>query len=236
MAFFSNMRPSMIGAYDDELVIWHYPSGYPNGVIGRDSILDMQHGQRNPERHPDMPKVVKNKTGHVYFAGSFRVEFVWKDGQFEEKEVDDYIALINQFHSPNGYFDVTKDMANNKMILRIANTNPSIPEWRGYVIPWLLGTDVVAVYNDSEESEFLCITRLNGTFPLYTFEQRSIEPGETITVERPDCSKCYIIAIKDLMSGEKTLTGKKVYNLVNDTLTLTNNGSERVLILRYYRS
>jgi hypothetical protein len=237
MAFFTNHKnPDLIGVYDDELMVSHFLPNNNGKIIGRDSLENTHHSGGIPQFHPTLPKVIKNTSGHIYINGTFKVEFKWAAGEVTEQDMDDYIDLLSQYNVPIGFFDVTKDVANNTLVVSMTDPAPSIPEWSDYLVPWLPSAPKATLTNTSNDSEFLCIARLNNTFSDYTFSQRTIESGSTLSVDRPTCSVCYIIFTKDVSVNGKTLAKNKAYKLTSESLQVTNAGSNRALVLRYYRN
>jgi hypothetical protein len=235
MPLFSNHNPSLIGVYDNELSVSYFPPGNEGKVIGRDTLKNVHHSGGSPERHPTLTNVIRNTAGHVYIAGTFRIEFVWPAGDVTEREMDDYIDLIDSYKVPKGYFDVSKDFENNMIVVDMTQPNPPVTEWSSYLVPWLPAAPKVSLYNTSQDSEFICVTRLNGTYNDYTFDHRTIEVGDTLRVDRPKSSVCYVIFTQDVM-GSKRLISKKAYKLSSDEISITNDGTERVSVLRYYKA
>lgn len=236
MAFFSSFLPQLIGIYDNELVVSYFPQGNNGRVLGRTVLDNVHHSNGRPVIHPTLLKVIKNTSGHIYINGTFKVEFEWPVGEITEQDMDDYINLLSQHNVPAGLFDVTKDVTNNTLVVTMTEPTPTIAVWSDYLVPWLPGAPKVTLTNTSDDSEFLCVTRLNSTHLDFTFDQRTIESGNTLYLDRPACSKCFVIFTKDVSVNGKTLAKYKAYKLTSESLQVTNVGSDRALVLRYYRN
>jgi len=235
MSLFSNHTPTLVGVYDNELSVSYFPPNNDGKVIGRNSLENVHHSSGKPQSHPTLNNVIRNTAGHVYIAGTFRIEFQWDRGDVTEQEMDDYIDLVATYKLPAGFFDVSKDFANSTIIVTMTEPTPTVKDWSGYLVPWLPAAPKVSVYNTSPDSEFICVTRLNNTYDQYTFEHKTIEAGETIDVDRPECKVCYLIFTQDVMST-KRLYSKKAYKLSSEQLKITNDGDRRTSILRYYKA
>ena len=237
MAFFTtHSSPDLIGVYDDELMVSHFLPGNNGKIIGRDSLDNTHHAGQSPLFHPTLANVIKNTSGHVYINGTFKLNFEWPEGDITEQDMDGYINLLALHNVPAGLFDVTKDIANNTLIVTMIEPQPAIADWSDYLVPWIPGAPKVTLINTSDDSEYLCISRLNGTFQDYTFDQRTIGSGDTLVINRPDCIKCFVIFTKDVFANGKTLTKNKAYKLTSESIEVTNAGSGRALVLRYYRN
>lgn len=232
----SNMIPKILGLYDDELLLSHYESGNKNRFISRDSLSNVHHSGGSLEYHPTIPNVIKNTNGHVFVNGSFQFEWEWDSGTISESDVDAYIDLFNS-ENLNPHFTLTKDFANNKIVGNLSVPNDRIDNWVSNYIRWHIAAPRAKCTFTSDESEILCVTRLNGTFNQYKFEQRTIESGQTLEIERPDCNVCYVM-FTDLLTKAGTvmvLMSAKMFKLVNPSISVTNNNPYRVRILRYYK-
>ena len=235
MAFFSNHTPVLLGVYDNELFVSHFTAENNGKILGRDSLENVHHSGGSPEFHPTLPVAIKNTSGHIYLAGTFTVTFEWPAGEVTEQDMDSYIELLAGYNIPPGVFDVTKDVSNNAIIVSMTDPQPAIADWSGYLTPWLPNAPKATLVSTSDASEFLCVTRANNTFSNYTFDQRTIESGDTLTVSRPESTLCFIIFTKDVSVGGKTLTKNKAYKLTSNSIEVTNISSDRALVLRYYR-
>lgn len=232
MAFFSNYHPTIIGIYDNELYVSYFEPNNNGKVLGRDLLDNVHHSGGSPEDHPTLSNIMKNTNGHVFLNGSFRFEWEWSEGNVTEQEIDDYIDLVSTLPS-SSLFTVQKDT--NKVIMTLADANFEIPDWIGQPMPWHPKAPKVKLTATSDESEFVCVSRLNGTFDTYTFEQRTVEPGETLALARPDCDTCYFMFSDHVLKGSQVLLSKKLYKVTSPTLEITNNQTHRIRILRYYK-
>lgn len=228
MAFFTSMESEVLGLYDNELMITYFPPGNLDGVLGRDSLENVHHSQGSPESHPTLSHVMKNTSGHVYLKGSFEFEWSWPDNDVTEEELDSYIALV-------GLSPVTITKGVDKITMALDAADVEITGWTGQLLSWHPKAPVAKVTMTSEESEFICVSRLNGSYHSYTFEQRTVEPGQTIELDRPDCDTCYFMFSDHVLKGSQVLLGKKMYKVTSQSLEITNNQSTRIRILRYYK-
>lgn len=236
MAFESNIKPKILGIYDDELYLTHFESGNNGKYLMRDSLTNMHHSGGTPEAHPTLPKVVKNTTGHAYINGSFTFEWEWNPGFITETELDDYINFFN-LQNTNTNYTLQKDFANNKLIGTLSDCKPLTNDWSNLQTQWVLAAPKAKCTFTSDESEVICVTRLNGSYSSYTFEQKTIEANETVEIQRPDCTVCYVLFTDHLLkTGTPTILMKnKLYKLSNPSITLTNPGTTRAKILRYFK-
>lgn len=238
MAFESNMIAKILGLYDDELLLSHFEPGNNGKYIGRDSLSNIHHSGGSPEYHPSIQNVVKNTNGHVFLNGTFIFEWEWEPGTISEANVDEYITLFNS-DNINSNYTLTKDFANNKLIgnLSISDGVPLMSNWSSIQMRWMLAAPKSKCTFTSNDSEVICVSRLNGVYPLYTFEQRTIEGGETLEIQKPDCTSCYVMFTDHLLKAENSmvLMKAKLYKLSNPSITLTNPGPNRARILRYYK-
>lgn len=232
MAFFSNYHPTIIGVYDNELYVSHFPTNNNGKVLGRDSLENVHHSGGVPEDHPSLSNVIKNTNGHVFLNGSFTFEWEWLEGGVSEQEIDDYLDLIANLPISTP-FVATK--GTDKVTITLADANFPIADWIGQPMPWHPKAPIAKLTATSDESEFVCVSRLNGTFNTYTFEQRTIEPGETLTLTRPDCDTCYFMFSDHVVKGAQVLLSKKLYKVTSQSLEITNNQPQRIRILRYYK-
>jgi hypothetical protein len=233
MALFTTYgNPNLIGVYDNELMVSHFLPNNNGKIFGRDSLDNVHHSGGSPEDHPILSNVMKNTNGHVFLNGSFKFEWEWPEGDVTEQEIDDYRDLIANLPFASVY---VVEKATNKVIITMANANFEIPDWSGHPMPWHPKAPFVKLTATSDESEFVCVSRLNGTFDTYTFEQRTIEPGETLTLTRPDCDTCYFMFSGHVLKDTQVLLSKKLYKVTSESLEITNNQSDRIRILRYYK-
>lgn len=238
MAFFANYKPILIGSYDDELLVSHFPSLNNGKFMGRDSLENVHHAGGSPQLHPSIPNVMRNYLGHVHIKGTFQYVCEWPDGGITEDDIDQYIALIGSYNLPAGQWDVIKTGDVNKFIINFSAPIEPITEWSLNVaggVEWFPAAPKMTQYHTSDESEILCVTRLGDMFSRYAYDRRTIEPSEQYTIDRPTCEKCFVIFTEDVSSGTKQLTSKKAYKLTSDSLTITNTSDKRVMIMRYYR-
>lgn len=234
MSLFSNNTPVLIGVYDDELSVTHFTPNNKGKILGRDSLENVHHAGGDPENHPTLPNVMRNTSGHVFLHGSFTFEWEWPEGLIAEKEIDDYIDLVTNIPLPMEYpFTIIKDT--NKLIMQLPDANFRIPEWMRQPTPWHPKAPIAKIVSESDESEFVCVTRLNGSYNLYTFEQRTIESNESLVLSRPDCEVCYLMFSDHVAKGSQILLSKKLYKMTSETLEVLNNQINRVRILRYYK-
>lgn len=239
MAFFANFQPLLVGVYDDEISIAHFRPNNNGKFIGRDSIENAHHGGGYPEFHPTLSNVIKNTVGHVYTHGTYEIVFEWPEGEVTEQEIDQYIALVDSYNLPAGRWDVSKTDKPNVITVTITNTVPQISDWSPNVIggvEWIPGAPKITLNNRSDESQYICVTRLGNLYSVYSYDCRTIEPGEQYIVERPESEKCFVVFSEDLAAGEKQLTAFKGYKLTSPTLEITNTSDRRALIMRYYRA
>jgi hypothetical protein len=236
MAFEANMTAKILGLYDNELLLSHYEAGNKDKFISRDSLSNMHQSGGTPEPHPTIPNVIKNTNGHIFINGSFRFEWEWNVGTIPESDVDAYLNLFSS-ENLNPHFTITKDFANNKLIGNLLIPNDRIDNWVSNYIRWHIAAPRAKCTFTSDESEIVCVTRINNTFNQYSFDQRTVEAGQTLEIERPNCNTCYVM-FTDLLLKTGTdvaLMRTKMYKLVNPSISVTNNNSSRVRILRYYK-
>lgn len=236
MAFESNITPKILGLYDDELLVSHFEPGNNGKYMARDNLANMHHSGGSPEAHPTLAKVVKNTTGHAYINGSFRFEWEWDAGYITEVELDAYIEFFNSTNT-NVNYTLEKDFANNKLIGTLVNTKPQTNDWTNLQTQWVLSAPKAKCIFTSDESELICVTRMNNSYSSYTFEQRTIEGNETLEVQRPSSSVCYVLFTDHMLKANTptTLMKNKLYKLTNPSISLTNPGPTRAKILRYYK-
>jgi len=236
MAFESNMIAKVLGLYDNELLLSHYEAGNNGKFMARDSLSSMHHSGGAPEYHSTIPNVIKNTNGHIFVNGSFRFEWEWDAGTIAESDVDSYLNLFNS-ENINPHFTITKDFANHKLIGNLDIPNDRIDNWMSNYISWHIAAPRAKCTFTSDESEIVCVTRINNTFDQYSFDQRTVEPGESLEIQRPNCTSCYVM-FTDLLLKTGTdvaLMRTKMYKLINPSISVTNNNSSRVRILRYYK-
>lgn len=231
MAFFSNHTPVLLGVYDNELSVSHFPPNNNGKTIGRDSLENTHHAAGSPELHPTLNNVIKNTNGHVFLEGSFQMEWRWDPEEVTAEDMTAYAALLES-QAPTGS-TVTNDLDNHKILLDLPDGNFEVPEWSGQLVQWHPKAPYAKITNTSDDAEFICVTRLNGTFHQFVFEQKTMEPGETLTVDRPSCETCYVMFTGDVAKGEAALLKNKLYKLTSPTTEITNNGAKRIKVLRY---
>jgi hypothetical protein len=233
MAFFSSMRSELIGVYDNELSVALF-TPTTGQIYGRDSLQNVHHAKGSPEDHPTLPNIIKNTNGHVFFKGSYQFEWEWNSGEVTEVEMDSYIAEVSSaIVNPSVSF--TKDVVNNKLIMNMTSADMQVTGWTGQLVQWHPKAPKALIRSLSDDCEFVCVTRLNNTYNEYTFDQTTIEPGQSLEIQRPDCTLCYVMFSDHVVKDTAVLLGKKMYKMSSQTLTVTNNQTERVRVLRYYR-
>lgn len=238
MAFFANYQPTLVGVYDNEISITHFQPNNNGKFIGRDSIENAHHSGGYPVFHPTLSNVIKNTVGHVYTHGTYEIVFEWPDGGVTEQEIDQYIALVDSYNLPAGRWDISKTDNPNIIKVNITNTMPQILEWSPNMIggvEWIPGASKITLYNRSDESEFVCVTRLEDLYSVYSYDCRTVEPNEQYTIDRPESEKCFIVFSEDVSTEAKQLNRFKAYKLTSPTLNITNTSERRVLVMRYYR-
>lgn len=231
MAFFSSFHPQLIGVYDNELVVSYFSPGNNGKVLGRTALENMPHCDGVPENHPTLPNVIKNTNGHVFLAGSFEFEWRWDPEDVSEEDIDSYIALL-QSQVPTEA-TITKDVANSTVTMTLSDSNYYIPQWSDRMIEWHPRATHAKITNTSDDSEFICVTRLNGVYHEYDFDQISVEPNESLEIIKPTCEKCFVMFSGDVVTGQKNLTKHKMYKLASTSIEITNNSDKRIRVLRY---
>jgi hypothetical protein len=234
MSFFSNHLPVLLGVYDNELSVSYFPPNNNGKLLGRDALENMHHAGGLPELHPTLSNVIKNTNGHIFVAGSFQFEWRWDPADMTQQDVDAYVSLLES-QLPLGA-TVTTNHEQNKVLFDLADANYAIPEWTGQLIQWHPKVPYATITNTSDESEFLCVTRLNGTYNEYTFDQRTIEPNETLSFDRPACDKCFVMFTGDVIKGDTVLAKNKLYKVTSTSIEVTNTGTTRVKVLRYTKA
>jgi hypothetical protein len=232
MAFFSSFLPQLIGVYDNELVVSYFSPGNNGKVLGRTALENVHHSGGSPENHPTLPNIIKNKSGHVFLKGSFSFEWEWPEGNVTEQELDNYINLVSTAVGSTPY---TLEKSASKITMIMPDANYQIDDWSAPLAQWHPKAPLASLTATSDQSEFVCVTRLNGTYSDYTFEQRTIEAGETLEVERPESTTCYFMFSDHVVKGTTVLLSKKLYKVTSSTLQITNNQTDRVRVMRYYK-
>lgn len=234
MAFFSSMQTELIGVYDNEISVTRFTAS-ANQVYGRDSLENVHHSGGAPQNHPTLTNVIKNTNGHVFLKGSYEFEWEWNPGDVTEAEVDAYIAEV----TPTILYPALsfqKDMANNKLILTMPSTeNRQYADWTPQAIEWHLKAPKGAIKSTSADCKFVCVTRMNNTYNDYTFDQITVEAGNSLEIVRPASTVCYVLFSHDVMKDGNTLTGEKLYKVTSASLNITNNQADRLRVLRYYK-
>ena len=234
MAFFTTHgNPDLIGVYDNELMVSHFLPNSMGKTIGRDSLENMHHAGGSPEPHPALNNVIKNTNGHVFIAGSFQMEWRWDPNEVTEADINAYIPLLES-QAPAGS-TVTNDIENYTILIDLHNGNFEVPEWSGQLVQWHPKAYYAKVTNTSDDAEFLCVTRLNGTFNNYTFQQRTVEPNASLEITKPQCEVCYVMFTGDVTKGDVVLTKYKLYKMTSQSLEIVNTGTQRIKVLRYYK-
>jgi hypothetical protein len=236
MSVSSNMMPKILGLYDDELLLSHYGPGNQGKFIARDSLSNMHHSSTALEYHPTLSNIIRNTNGHVFVNGSFQFEWSWDAGAIAEADVDAYLNLFNS-ENINPHFTLQKDYTNNRIIGNLLAPNDRIDNWISMYIKWHIAAPRAKCTFMSEDSEIICVTRLNGSFSKYSFDQKTIEAGATLQVDRPTCETCYVLFTDHLYKAESTmlLMKNKMYKLTSNNITVANPSSSRIRILRYYK-
>lgn len=229
MAFESNMVAKILGLYEDELLLSQYEPGNSGKYIMRNSIINAHHSNGSPPQHPTLSNVIGCFNGHIFLNGNIKVEWEWEPGQITETEIDNYISEIRPTIPT---YTFTKDIANNKLYADVT-TDWHSNDWINNHIKWQIASPKAKVTLNSDDAELLCVTRLNGSYSKYTFMNRTIEPGETIELLRPETESCFLMFSDPVVSDNKTLKSKRMYKLTSQTLSISNNNAKRVKILRY---
>ena len=234
MAFFSTFNSELLGVYDNEISVTYFSKGNNGKFFGRDALENVHHAGGSPQNHPTLSNVMRNTNGHVFLNGSFVFEWEWDVGGVTEAEMDAYISLVSpDMVNPNITF--TKDIANNKLIMTMSDADMQIPSWTGKTVAWHPKAPKAKITVTSDESEFVCVTCLNGTYDDYTFDQITIEPSSSLEITRPDCTVCYVMFSDHVAKDTAVLLGKKMYKVSSPTLNITNDQPNRVRVLRYYK-
>lgn len=233
MAFFSSMNAELIGVYDNELSIALF-TPTTGQIYGRDSLQNVHHAKGAPENHPTLPNIIKNTNGHVFFKGSYQFEWEWNPGEVTEAEIDAYIAEVSPaIVNPSVSF--TKDIVNNKLIMNMTSADMQVSDWTGQLVQWQPKAPKVLIRSMSDDCVFVCVTRLNNTYNDYTFDQTTIEPGQSLEITKPGCTICYVMFSDHVVKNTTVLLGKKMYKMSSPSLSVTNDQTERVRVLRYYK-
>ena len=198
---------------EGDLVIGKANNVASGRYIKRDTITDAIHHNNNIVYHP---------------THSFLMEI--RNLNQPISEIDIFISVTH-----NDSYTVTKDFANNKVIKTLSNADVPIPSWEGTALKQTYGLATAkTTFRATSEGAYSCIAIYNNNYSLYTVETKTIEAGASLTVDKQGTT-CHLYTMGDLHKENISLPGFRIYNLVSDNTTLTNNNSNRIRIVRIYK-
>lgn len=185
--------------------------------------------------HPDQPKIVKTRVPWPLLSGSFRFEFKWEEGEFTEEEIEDYINLVSP--SLDAGTICVKDMAGRHLYFDTPEVDVRMPEWENCLkrLPWTPYSSYAKI-GAVTEARIVCLVIKNNRFDEYSYEQKTIDVNQTLTVDRAEKEKCFV-----LFTGPvRTTSGKELvtlepYSLTSQNIEVENTGSERIRVIRLSR-
>ena len=215
---------------EGDLVIGKANNVASGRYIKRDTITDAIHHNNNIVYHPTHSFLMEIRNLNQPISGSWEIEWEWEPGQYTESEIDIFISVTH-----NDSYTVTKDFANNKVIKTLANADVPIPSWEGTALKQTYGLATAkTTFRATSEGAYSCIAIYNNNYSLYTVETKTIEAGASLTVDKQGTT-CHLYTMGDLHKENISLPGFRIYNLVSDNTTLTNNNSNRIRIVRIYK-
>lgn len=231
MSFESNIVPKIIGLYDEELFISHFPPNNLGSFIKRNNLQNAHHISTSIIYHPTLNNVVNCFNGHMFLNGNIRVEWEWETGQIPEYDIDNYLQEIN---IPNYTF--TKNLAENKLYADISADWIS-NDWINNHLNWQISAPKAKLILNSSDAEMLCVTRLNNSYLNYNFSNRTISPGEILEIQKPNSHKCYLIfsEIVENLELNKKLKRLKMYELVSPSIQIKNLQNKYVKVFRFIK-
>lgn len=233
MAIEKNIYFRHVNIYDNDIEVSHALSGQNGCFISRDSYENILHYNEIPDdtRHPDYPHIHSNlNITNFFVAGTIAVEWEWTEAEgYSEEQVDQYINLVSNEHTV-----FVKDTENNRLRAEVTVDNIQYADWEFKLIPWNLAAPKFKLIMASDDAEYVCITPITDPF-AYTYQQRTVESGETATIEKLGDNVCYVLFNHDVMKGETQLNPVQLYKLTSGDITITNNSDSRTRIIRLYR-
>ena len=232
MAIFHNIAFRWCGTYENELRVGKAIDVPTNSYMRRDSNLDAVHNGRSTDAHPTLAHVIKCRTSNLFTKGSYEAEMSWTAGDYTEAEVNAYITLA-MTGAPSNFTNVL-DFANNKLTFIVSDTDLVFNAWTDHRLDWMLDCGPMKITATST-CDILCGTVLNNQYDNYDIKYRTIEAGASITIDKTGSTYCFLTFTGVVTKDGTDLVAYRTYNQTSAQLTITNNTSTRIRVLKYSR-
>ena len=201
--------------------------------IGRDALTDAVHynGTINNE-HPTLAHVIKCRFGICISKGAYKIEQEWNAGDYTLAEVEAYRDLL--MTGAPSYFSCDLTFDTHKIAFLFSEQNIELSSWSEWRLAWMLDTPDSKITITSE-ANMTCFTVLNGNFDTYTHAYKTIEPGASLTVSKSGNTYCFLTFTGRVTKDGTDLDAWKTYNQTSETLSVTNNTSARIRVLKHSR-
>lgn len=168
---------------------------------------------------------------NILTEGSCTLEFKWTENEnITQSDLDEYETyLLSQLN-----WNITKDLDNKTFTASYIYDAP-FTEWSPAPVAYLLKTPEIKLTLDSDNSEILCCSRKMEDWSGWNIRNIDIPATTTKSLDRPDCTNCYMVFCKEVSIGETVIEKWAVRNIESASIDITNNNTEPCKVVQYYK-
>tara|TARA_Y100000816_G_scaffold40654_1_gene25515 strand:+ start:1798 stop:2496 length:699 start_codon:yes stop_codon:yes gene_type:complete len=187
---------------------------------------------RKPQpKYNDTNNIKQNSMNYVLYEGKVSITFEWTDDDGITE--DDLNVYQKYLEDQSETWTWTADFA-NKTAKAEATYLGENNDWGEFPFKYFLDTSTIKMVAEENNTKLLCIIKSNADTD-YTIRQRDIPIGETITIDKPTSSICYVLFSQPVEINGSAFDKYTQKKLTSSSVSAKNTGTIPCKVLQYYR-
>ena len=187
---------------------------------------------RKPQpKYNDTNNIKQNSMNYVLYEGKVSITFEWTDDDGITE--DDLNVYQKYLEDQSETWTWTADFVNKTAKVECTYLGEN-NAWGEFPFKYFLDTSTIKMVAEENNTKLLCIIKSNADTD-YTIRQRDIPIGETITIDKPTSSICYVLFSQPVEINGSAFDKYTQKKLTSSSVSAKNTGTIPCKVLQYYR-